>query len=232
MRLSALTSQRELQALYNRVSRNEFLRDTPLNLRLFVRYAALFILFPGMVLGFRVGLGVMLAVCVGMIVALVSGEQVVAERLALSWLILGGAVLLWVTGQTMLAAWKRLRLCRQLRPADAPLAPGAELSTCGTPYSLKWRKGERKNCYEAPLVLRGDSVGIWVVMLELEQCGRGHLLAPSGQGICCPHSTGEPDKLRVLAFCKLAPGEHRLTWKFISDRPSPPRAQATIVCKA
>lgn len=231
MTIDAHTTQRELLALHERLAREEFLRNSPVNPRLFAGYAVLFILFPGMVLGFRAGIGIMIAVSIGIIVALVNGAQPVAECFVLSWLILGVAVFLWVTGYTLLKARQRRRMMRQTRPADAPLAPNAKITTCSSVYPLKWKKSGQDGLYSTFLVLQCDVAGIWVVIPELERCVRGRLLLPATPGICCPRCTNTDDALRVPFFCKLAAGEHRLTWEFVTNQAPPPQAKATIVAK-
>ncbi len=231
MTIDAHTTQRELLALHERLARDEFLRNSPVNPRLFAGYAVLFILFPGMVLGFRVGIGMMIAVSIGIIVALVNGAEPVAERFVLSWLILGVAVFLWVTGYTLLKARKRWQMMRQTRPADAPLAPDAKITTCASVYPLKWKKSGQNGFYSTTLVLQCDVAGIWVVIPELEQVGRGRLLLPATPGICCPRRTNTDNTLRIPFFCKLAVGEHRLTWEFVTDQAPPSHAKATIVAK-
>jgi hypothetical protein len=56
MEINKNTSQADMQRLYAAVVKREFLKGTPLNIKAFLRYAILFLLFPGMIFGFYVGL--------------------------------------------------------------------------------------------------------------------------------------------------------------------------------
>ena len=60
MKIDAHTTQEQLLKLSEQVLRRDLLQSTPLNLRFFLRYLILFLLFPGMVFGFKVGEGVYL----------------------------------------------------------------------------------------------------------------------------------------------------------------------------
>lgn len=55
VKIDARTSQAELNLLVERGLRRDFLKCTPLNLKQFIPFTLLFLLFPGMVLGWRIG---------------------------------------------------------------------------------------------------------------------------------------------------------------------------------
>ena len=70
MKIDTNTTQAELSRLYKAIVRQEFLKGTPLNLKFFLRYTIMFLLFPAMMLGFWVGLIITAIFCVFITVVL------------------------------------------------------------------------------------------------------------------------------------------------------------------
>ena len=66
MKLDHTTTQAELRKLYAVIVRKEFLKGTPLNIKPFLRYTLLFLLFPAMIFGFWVGFGITAVFCVAL----------------------------------------------------------------------------------------------------------------------------------------------------------------------
>lgn len=231
MKLSASSSQSELRALYVRVTRDEFLRDTPLNLRMFLRYALLFVLFPSMVFGFRIGLTVMAGFCGGMIVCMLAGKYDLAHAAVVCWLLFGAVVLLVVAGSTLITARKRLRKRRTPRPADAPLpSRGAEPISPGDTRELLWTPGDTPRVFTSSLELHVTHPGIWAITVEIRDCGHSKLMLPDSCGLCPLHSGNQGQELRSVVLCWLESGIQHIPWILVSNLPHPPRATAGILC--
>ena len=231
MRINAATTQSELRALYTKLSRDEFLRDTPLNLRMFLRYALLFILFPGMILGFRAGLIIMTIFCSGMAAIMLAGKYGIAYSAAICWLLFGAVVFLWVVGSTLIAAFKRFSERRTPRPADVPLSPSdSKQISSGDTRDLLWTSDNFSQLFSARLELRASRSGLWVIMLELHHCGHARLILPEHRGLYPLHSTSQDQELRSFILCLLEPGIHHIPWLLISDCPHPPQTTVSILC--
>ena len=228
MRLDARTDQATLERMYARLTMAEFLSNTPLHLGLFARYAALFTLFPSMVLGVRFGLWVMLVFCVGVLTAMVSGHEEWAYEAVKVWLLVGVAVFIGVTFSTLLAAAKRLRLSRSTRPAERSLLPSSSPTPCGV-LSMPWRK--ERDGYVSQVVLCAAKAGVYALLIELHDCGRGRLVVEGLRGMCCPRCSGKAGNLQLMALMKLAAGEHRLRWRFVGDESRCPHGTVELVCR-
>ncbi|MBR7109272.1 MAG: hypothetical protein IKC90_04465, partial [Akkermansia sp.] len=100
MKLDNTTTQAELQKLYAAIVRKEFLKGTPLNIKAFLRYTLLFLLFPAMIMGFWVGFGVTAVFCVFLITMIALDFVTVALVAVLSWFSLGLLPVSYVTWKT------------------------------------------------------------------------------------------------------------------------------------
>lgn len=229
MQISEHTSQAELERLYTAVVRRELLQGTPLNLRMFLRYAVLFVLFPGMVGGFRVGVGLTLIFCLVLGGLLLGDMQSWAVSAVRVWLTAGGCVLVWVIWGTVRSALALWRTRRIPRPADTPLP--AAVSPMPAAHRLRWHRSQDTGSWEAELELPTPSAGICALMLQIEGAGRGRLLTPERRGVCMVQSTAQGSDLQSLLLYRLLPGTHRLRWLFVpAERMStPPRGEVTLL---
>ena len=229
MKLDSQTTRVELERLFMKLTLAEFLGNTPLNLRMFARYAVLFVLFPSMVLGFRAGLWIMLAFCAGMLTAMLAGQNEWAYAAVKIWLLVGVVVFIGVVTSTLLSAMKRLRESRSARQADRPISSSSSPTPCGE-LLMPWRRD--RDAYTAQISLCADHAGIYALLIELQDCGRGHLMAEGMRGLCCPRRSGGEDNLKLLALLKLETGEHSLRWRFVGDdSPRCPRGTAILLCR-
>ena len=216
MQISAHTPQAELERLFDAVTQREMLRSTPLNLRMFLRYAVLFVLFPGMVMGFRVGMALTLLFCVALAGLLLGDMQDVGVAAVRVWLATGVCALVWVSCGTVRSALALRRLRRTSRPADGPV------SSSSTPaqQSLRWRRAAGADAWESELELSQSQGGICALLLEVEGSGRGRLLTPERRGVCIVQSVARGSNMQAILLYRLAPGTHCLRWVFIPERPT------------
>lgn len=232
MQINAQTPQATLEQLYRAVCRREMLRSTPLNLRLFLRYALLFVLFPGMVWGFWWGLGITLAFCVALITLLGVGQASAASEATQVWLVCGVCVFLWVCVGSVRSAAARRRVCETARPADTA-ASATALPDCGTEHALRWRKSaESPDSWQAEVHWQAPAAGIYAALLIVRGMGRRRLLTLGHEGVCTVHSYTTPTgDLQALLLFKLAPGAHTLRWQLLPRAGAPPDTSITLLCK-
>ena len=227
MKIDATTSQEQLEQLYSVTTQREMLCSTPLNLPQFLRYAILFLLFPGMVLGYWLGLGITLVFCLTLTVMLATGPQELAVGAIVGWFSCGAAVVLWVTVLTVRAAWRTRRQRRTARKAGTaecvrPSREGHE--------TLRWRRCGEIPLWEAELEVRVAAGGIAAVMVELQGCGKGRLLTPEKVGVCCVHTEVQEDALRSLLLYRLQAGSHKLKLLYSSRKSLPKKSVAHLLC--
>lgn len=227
MELSTHTSQAELSTLYRLITRREMLRGTPLNLRIFLRYAVLFALFPGMVGGYRVGLSLTLAFSVALTALLFTGHQQWAIEAVRIWLTVGVCVLAWVSWSTTRTAIARCRKRNTPRPADSPLSsstPAAKEST------LLWHAVPDSHEWQTELEHDAPASGIYALMLQVQGADRCGLLTPEQRGVCILQSAAQGNSLQALLLYRLEKGHHRLRFILSPRSQTTPQGQATWVC--
>lgn len=209
MQIDAHTSQAELERLFRAITRRELLQGTPLNVKMFLRYALLFVLFPGMLGGFWVGMGVTLLFCVVLVGLLMAGMQDEASLAVQVWLCLGLCVLLRVCWSTTRSALALYRLRQQPLPAEPlsaePLQSSAELA-------LRWRKSESGEAWGTEQIIAAEEAGICALLLRVRGMGRCRLLTLGRRGVCRVQSAQAGDELQVLLLYRLEAGAHRLRW--------------------
>ncbi len=228
MKLDSQTDQATLEHMHARLTLAEFLSKTPLNLHMLARYATLFILFPSMVLGFRIGLWVMLTFCVGMLVTLLSNQDEWAYAAVKIWLLVGVVVFVGMIFSTLFAAARRLRESRSPRQAERPIVASSSSTPCGS-LPMPWRK--EQDGYAAQVPLCAAQPGIYALLIELHGCGHGHLVAEGRRGLCCPRCSGKAGNLQLMALMKLEAGEHRLRWRFVGKDSPCPSGTVELVCR-
>lgn len=220
MQIDAHTSQESLQKLYTAVTRREWLMNSPLNIKLLLRYALLFVLFPGMLFGFWVGMGVTLAFCVALTALLSLGRAGEATLAVQVWLLCGVGIFLWVLVGAMRSAYAVRRKRETPRPADAPLPPHTDLPPAEC--KLRWHKSGDEWVAELPWT--APTGGIYALLLTVHDMGRRRLLTPGRQGVCSVHTSGGGETLQTLLLYKLESGQHTLRWALTPREGRPPSA--------
>ena len=230
MQIDSQTPQDALERLYGFATRREMLQASPLNFKLFLRYALLFILFPGMVGGFWVGLGATLVFCVALLWLLGSEQAAYAELGVQVWLVCGVCAFVWVCVGSIRSALALRRLRNTPRVAEQESAPAAKAPACAEEQALRWRKSEEGDSWSAELVWQVPEPGIYAVLLTVRGMGRRRLLTLGRQGVCTVHTayTAEGD-VRALLLYKLEPGRHTLRWALHPRAGAPPHAGATLL---
>lgn len=227
MKIDAHTTQADLERLYRAISQREMLRSTPLNLKMFLRYAVLFLLFPGMAAGFWVGMGLTLLFAVGMVVLLALELTPEAELAMRVWLGAGGLVLVWVSWGTTRAALAQRRRQLASRPAESP-AGGTPLAL--DTYKIKWRPSDDKQTWEAEWHICAPASGTYALLLDVQGMGKRRLITRGRRGVCCVQSRAGLESCQSLLLFRLDAGEHRVGWSLVPAAGPAPQARITLLC--
>lgn len=209
VKIDAETKQADLQRMYDAVLRREFLKSTPLNLKVFLRYAILFLLFPGMVFGFRVGMMMTLAFCGILVGILIFGSDEASMIAIYSWLSAGLFVMAAVNFSVMRRAWNE----RKRRAAYRPATPGLKHAQL-TPQrvALKWHPGER-NRLIARLNVRATKRGVCAMLLTFRGYDGRRIITVGIEGTCILQSQGASgEEFHALILYRLEAGTHELAW--------------------
>ena len=211
--------------LNEQVLRRDLLQSTPLNLRFFLRYLILFLLFPGMVFGFKVGMGMTLAFCAALVGVLFWGSEAASALAIYSWLSCGFLVQLFVTIGVVRKAWREREIRRSYRPAT----PGLHHAQRNPQkYPLRWRKSNTEGFLAAHLILQAPRRGIYAVLVTLKNYQGAQLVTQGRQGTSLVHADGGKGKdFNALVLYRLESGLHVLIWAIPEGQP--PVAEVTLL---
>lgn len=210
MKIDAHTTQEQLLKLSEQVLRRDLLQSTPLNIKFFLRYLILFLLFPGMVFGYKVGMGITLAFCAALVGILFWGSEAASALAIYSWLSCGFLVQLFVTIGVVRKAWRERELRRSYRPATPGLHHAQRHPQ---KYPLRWRKSNTEGFLAAHLILQAPRRGIYAVLVTLKNYQGAQLVTQGRQGTSLVHAGGGKGKdFNALVLYRLEPGLHELIW--------------------
>ena len=210
VKIDAHTTQAQLLKLSEQVLRRDMLQSTPLNLRFFLRYLILFLLFPGMVFGFKAGMGITLAFCGALVGILFWGSEAASAMAIYSWLCAGMLVLLFVTIGVIRKAWQERELRRSYRPATPGLHHAQRQPQ---KHPLRWRKSNTEGYMATSVVLQVPQRGIYAVLLTLKHYEGSQLITQGKQGTALVYAGGgKGQDFNALALYRLEPGLHELVW--------------------
>lgn len=204
MKIDAHTSQEQLLKLSEQVLRRDLLQSTPLNIKFFLRYLILFLLFPGMVFGYKVGIsGTAVLAGVAAYLWLWSTPQALDSFLwfwiiwaAVDWVLLGFRLLAGV--------WQYLQFKSFLHPEDAGVAdlqPGGHVT-----HEL-----EPGDNFQLPLVVQTPRRHVCVLKVLVED-GNSRIGVGFDGCACMEEHEVVPGLVNTHAAAyRLEPGCHRLT---------------------
>lgn len=216
MKIDAHTTQEQLLKLSEQVLRRDLLQSTPLNIKFFLRYLILFLLFPGMVFGYKVGMGITLAFCAALVGILFWGSEAASALAIYSWLSCGFLVQLFVTIGVVRKAWRERELRRSYRPATPGLHHAQRHPQ---KYPLRWRKSNTEGFLAAHLILQAPRRGIYAVLVTLKNYQGAQLVTQGRQGTSLVHAGGGKGRdFNALVLYRLEPGLHELIWAIPEDQ--------------
>lgn len=227
MKIDAGTPQAELLKLSDAILRRDLLKSTPLNLRLFLRYLVLFLLFPGMVFGFAAGMIVTICFCFLLLGVLVWGSPAATTVSIYSWLALGIGVLVFVQAGVIRKCVLQNRRRRRYRPAQKGLK---HAQTAPVSHLLKWAPSSKhKDFLIASFVFSAPRQGIYAFLLTVKNYDGRRMITGGVTGTTIVHTEGKPgEELRSLTLYRLAEGRHELTWAVPAEKGTP-SAELTLL---
>ena len=217
MKIDKNTPQSDLQLLYEAVVKREFLKGTPLNLRAFLRYTVLFMLFPGMIFGFYVGLAVTAAFCGVLLTLVLTDNTQWGMTATLSWLALGLLPTIFITVDT----WRRAARTRDMRMlVRTPLPLSSNATKATTQPTIKWRlkKSDGNTIRIASATVNAEEEGIYAFLLCIKNYSGTKLVTDGPVGMCMVQSNGKKgEELQALLLYQLKAGVHELQWSLHAD---------------
>ncbi len=222
MKIDRNTSQQDLLRVTEAALLRDFLRGTPLNVKSFLRIGLLFVLFPGMLLGFRTGMlitGLFAAALMGCLLWGQDAWGIVAVRW---WLITGAVVVVCVSVYVSISAWKMRRTRQQFLPADASL-PAADAVRDPQELPLRWQEEEGR--YVCRLVLDIPVRGLYAYLFSVDDYEGDGIGSSRALEACLSQGEGKPS-LRYNQFFvyRFEPGLHELSWYTTSLKGGEPQA--------
>ncbi len=215
VKIDAHASQEQLLKLSEQVLRRDLLQSTPLNLRFFLRYLILFLLFPGMVFGFKAGLGITLCFCAALVGILFWGSEAASAMAIYSWVSAGLLVLVFVTIGVIRKAWKEREVRRQYRPSTPGLHHAQRHPQ---KHALRWRKSNTEGFLATHLVLNAPQRGVYAMLVTLKNYQGSQLITQGRQGTAVVHAGGgKGQDFHALVLYRLEPGLHELIWAISGD---------------
>ena len=230
MKLDSTTTQAELQKLYKAIVTKEFLKGTPLNIKAFLRYLILFLLFPGMILGYWVGF-IMTGIFCGLLIILLSVDCVSAATIAVfTWFCLGLLPISYVTWKTYSKAARTKKLRLMVRETlDANPAKACVPQN----MPLKWNTLRRKHNTRlvASVVINAPHTGIYVLLLTMPHYSGARLLTDGPAGMCIMQTKAQKGgELSALLLYNLKSGAHEINWTLVCQEDEPaPEAYLTMI---
>lgn len=227
MKIDTQTTQAELEALARAVLRRELLRATPLNLRVFLRHLVLFLLFPGMVFGFRAGMLLTVIYCALLAAVLVLGSPAAGTIAIYTWLALGIGVLAFVQIGVLRKALRDHHRRQGTRAAQRGLH---HCLTQPADYPLRWHPHGKKDFLVARLNLQAPKTGLYALLLSIEAYDGRRIITGGVTGTVIVHAQGKPGaQLQSLTLYRLEAGCHELSWAVPGAAQGAPQARLSLL---
>ncbi len=222
MKIDRHTTQQQLMKVTDAALLRDFLRGTPLNLKAFFRIGLLFMLFPGMLLGFRVGMLLTGLFAAGLMGCLLWGHEDWGVQAVRWWLITGAVLVVCVSVYVSLTAWKQRRK-RALFLAADPTLPAAEAVTNPQELALRWQEEDGR--YVCRLVLNIPVRGLYAYLFTVDEYEGAGIGCERAQDACLSQGEGKPS-LRYNQFFvyRFEPGLHELAWYTTNLKGGEPQA--------
>lgn len=231
MKLDECTSQEALGKLYEAVLRVEYRRSTPLNIRQFLGFTVMFLLFPAMVLGFWPGMiatGVFCVLLFGSVFMDCTDWSVI---MTVVWLLMGVSALIYITSGVMKHGSLIRSKRRTMRTAEPGNATGVLMPKH---HPLNWHKnGKDAPIWKASISLEAPADGIYAFLVEFPYYTGARFGTDGINGCCTVQTAGtKGGPFQALLFYKLAKGRHNLEWRLaVTEGEEKPKALITQINK-
>ncbi len=214
--IDASTSQSDLMRLTEGALRRRLARALPFH-KEGIRGMLLFLLFPGMLFGFRVGLLLTAAVAGAMGATLIFSAEGLGTNIVQSYFVVGAVVSVGVAISIFLQERKRVRVLRSFLKPDADLKLDA-----GVPAPERQRMDlahEESGGFRAYFDLYVEKDGVYGFLIDLESYGWATKLMTSAGNEACLFSWGDGQKpAQAICLFRLGSGVHRLQMKVSSEK--------------
>ncbi len=222
MKIDRNTSQKQLMKVTDAALLRDFLKGTPLNLKAFFRIGLLLMLFPGMLLGFRIGMLVTGLFAAGLMGCLFWEHEEWGVQAVRWWLITGAVLVFCVSIYVTITSWKQRRKREQFLAADTTL-PAAEAVSDPQELALTW--SEEDGRYLSRLVLDIPVRGLYAYLFTVDDYEGEGIGSERAQEACFSQGDGKPS-LRYNQFFvyRFEPGLHELCWYTTSLKGGAPKA--------
>ncbi len=222
MKIDRYTTQEQLLKVTDAALLRDFLRGTPLNLKAFFRIGLLFMLFPGMLLGFRIGMLVTGLFAAGLMGCLFWGQEEWGVQAVRWWLITGAVLVVCVSVYVSITSWKQ-RCKRSLFLAPDDSLPAGEAVRDPQNHTLRWH--EKDGRYLSRLVLDIPARGLYAYLFTVDDYEGEGIGCERAQEACLSQGEGKPS-LRYHQFFvyRFEAGRHELAWYTTSLKGGTPKA--------
>ncbi len=222
MKIDRTTTQEQLMKVTDAALLRDFLRGTPLNLKAFFRIGLLFMLFPGMLLGFRVGMLITGLFAAGLMGCLLWGQEAWGVQAVRCWLITGAVVVACVSVYVSMGAWRQRRRREIFLDADDSLS-AADAVSAPQELALHWQEEDGR--YMSRLVLDIPVRGLYAYLFTVEDYEGEGIGTMRAQDACLSQGEGKPS-LRYNQFFvyRFEAGLHELAWYTTSLKGGAPKA--------
>lgn len=209
MKIDRDTTQEELLLLRRRVTQKRFLRSTPLNIAMFLRYTLLFLLFPGMMFGFKIGMFATLLFSCSLLGMLLADATHAALCCTAVWFSLGACIIVYITAREIQHARRERRLARLYRPAEKEKKTAV---VHPEQAELRWKNNGKFKA--ATFYLKAPQRGIYALLLSIENYTGGRIIAEGKVGVCIVPTDEKAQGVRhALILYSLERGCHTLSWR-------------------
>ncbi len=222
MKIDRNTTQEQLMKVTNAALLRDFLKGTPLNLKAFFRIGVLFMLFPGMLLGFRIGMFITGLFAAGLMGCLFWGQEEWGVQAVRWWLITGVVLVVCVSVYVTITAWKERRARERFLAADASLS-AADAVQDPQELPLSWQEVDGR--YESRLVLDIPRRGLYAYLFTVEDYEGDGMGCTRVKEACLSQGEGAPSLRHNHFFVyRFEPGLHELSWYTTSLKGGAPKA--------
>ncbi len=222
MKIDRQTTQEQLLKVTESALLRDFLKGTPLNLKAFFRIGLLFMLFPGMLLGFRIGMVITGIFAAGLMGCLLWGQEEWGVQAVRWWLITGVVLVAGVSVYVSISAWKQRKTRQKYLAADDSL-PAQDAVREPQELPLVWHEEEGR--YISRLVLDIPVRGLYAYLFTVDDYEGDGIGTNRALEACLSQGEGKPS-LRYNQFFvyRFEAGRHELSWYTTSLKGGAPKA--------
>ncbi len=228
--ISSDTPQVQLCKLTQATTRAHILSALPVTGR-GLRTILLFILFPGMLFGFWVGLALTAAVTVAMMAALAMDDPSLSILLARGYFVWGCVTAVGIATSVMIGA---IREAKRRREYLEPIRQGEQDEILIYPQQKNMRITSQETSFLADVEFEAPSEGVYAFIIELQNCDWAGAPFIQENRHACMLEWRKKERPESLFFAyRLKAGVHQLSMKLgvVKSSTGRPKARLTQINK-